>query len=79
MGKGTIRKRITKILEDEPKDTLQIMSELKKYRDCPTTNQLSSILGFYFLKVGEAPSINLGSYHNVKVWTLKHSEQKECI
>ncbi len=79
MGKGTIRKRITKILENEPKNTLQIMSELKKYRDCPTTNQLSSILGFYFLKVGEAPSINLGSHHNVKLWTLKPLKQKECV
>jgi hypothetical protein len=73
MGKKTIKRRIEKILEDGPKDTLRIMDGLKKYRDCPTTNQLASTLAFYFSSIGETPSISLGTYHNVKVWTLRDS------
>jgi len=76
MGKGTIKKRIENILEDGPKATDKIMSELKRYRDCPTTCQLSQTLTRFFQQAGEAPSMALGSYHTVKVWTLRGSKQK---
>ena len=73
VGAGTIRKRIEKILEDGPKDTLRIMDGLKKYRDCPTTNQLSSVMATYFDSIGETKSIGLRGLHSVKVWKLRDS------
>ena len=70
MAKETMKKRIEKVLEDGPKDTHKIMGELKKYRDCPTTYQLAQTLTRFF----EAPSIALGNYGTVKVWTLRDSK-----
>ena len=79
MGKGTIKKRIAKMLEENPLSTLEIMAALKRYKDCPTTNQLASMLPRHFQEVGESPSSALGSYHKVKVWSLKEPKQKECV
>lgn len=79
MGKGTIKKRIAKILEEQPLSTLEIMAALKKYKDCPTTNQIASMLPRHFQEVGESPSSALGSSHKIKVWSLKEPKQKECV
>ena len=72
-----MRKGIEKILENGPEDTLRIMQKLKQYRDCPTTQQLASLMSTYFDAVGETKSASLGNYNgNVKVWTLRGSKQK---
>ena len=77
MGKGTIKKRIENILEDGPKGTHKIMDELKRYRDCPTTNQLGSLLGVYFDSIGETKTVGVNGWtHSIKVWSLRDSEQK---
>lgn len=73
MGKETIKRRIEKILEDGPEDTLRIMDKLKRYRDCPTTQQLAQMMRTYFQHDGEVPSICISNSGNVKVWTLRDS------
>ena len=55
------------------------MAALKKYKDCPTTNQIASMLPRHFQEVGESPSSALGSSHKIKVWSLKEPKQKECV
>ena len=77
MAKATLRKRIENILEDGPKDTLSILASLKRYRDCPTTNQLGSLLGVYFDSIGETKTVGVNGWtHSIKVWSLRDSEQK---
>mgnify|MGYP003647153164 CR=1 FL=1 len=74
MARKKLKTRIEEMLiKDGPMNFEDIMTGLKRYKDCPTTTQLSSLLGMYFTQVDKVINEGVVKKYKIGVYDVRIS------